>query len=307
MVDVHPFILNYFLYFLAQKSNTYYSLFHRFFKSNYFQLGLLRETRIETVFPPCNVLYLSELPLGKRLGVILSVGQFRPEKDHILQLRMFKLLLENYHERFKNVCLVMLGGSRNRQDEDLIEHLKAETIRLGIPEKNVVFEVNVTFSRLKRFLSHSSVGLHTMWNEHFGISVVEMMAAGLVVVAHNSGGPRDDIIHTSLEDTRTGYLATSPEEYADAVSAAFNTLDQENETLVLTSSSSFNDISHDDFEMIDVFPDKISVPTSVDTNTDLESDSVHLRIRARKSVARFSDEIFISSIVRIFRDILSSC
>jgi alpha-1,2-mannosyltransferase len=33
-----------------------------------------------------------------------------------------------------------------------------------------------------------------MWNEHFGISVVEMMAAGLVVIAHNSGGPKMDII-----------------------------------------------------------------------------------------------------------------
>lgn len=33
-----------------------------------------------------------------------------------------------------------------------------------------------------------------MWNEHFGISVVELMAAGLVVIAHNSGGPKLDII-----------------------------------------------------------------------------------------------------------------
>ena len=38
------------------------------------------------------------------------------------------------------------------------------------------------------------IGLHSMWNEHFGISVVEMLAAGLVVVAHRSGGPKMDII-----------------------------------------------------------------------------------------------------------------
>jgi len=43
-----------------------------------------------------------------------------------------------------------------------------------------------------------------MWNEHFGISIVEMMAAGLVVVAHKSGGPLMDIISTSNEDTCTG-------------------------------------------------------------------------------------------------------
>ena len=42
-----------------------------------------------------------------------------------------------------------------------------------------------------------------MWNEHFGISIVEMMAAGLVVVAHNSGGPKGDIINVD-NDMRTG-------------------------------------------------------------------------------------------------------
>lgn len=31
------------------------------------------------------------------------------------------------------------------------------------------------------------IGLHTMWNEHFGISVVEGMAAGQIMVAHASG------------------------------------------------------------------------------------------------------------------------
>ena len=57
--------------------------------------------------------------------------------------------------------------------------------------------------RLESYLRKASVGIHTMWNEHFGISVVEMMAAGLVVVAHNSGGPSMDIV-TAVEDQPTG-------------------------------------------------------------------------------------------------------
>ena len=40
---------------------------------------------------------------------------------------------------------------------------------------------------VRELLGMASVGLHTMWNEHFGIGVVEMMAAGLAVVAHDSG------------------------------------------------------------------------------------------------------------------------
>ena len=54
-----------------------------------------------------------------------------------------------------------------------------------------------------------------MWNEHFGIGVVEMQAAGLAVVAHRSGGPALDII----EHGRTGMLAESAEEYAEAMGA----------------------------------------------------------------------------------------
>ena len=33
-----------------------------------------------------------------------------------------------------------------------------------------------------------------MKEEHFGISIVEMMAAGILVVAHASAGPKMDII-----------------------------------------------------------------------------------------------------------------
>eukprot|EP00005_Dracoamoeba_jomungandri_P003476 CAMPEP_0174259634 /NCGR_PEP_ID=MMETSP0439-20130205/8438_1 /TAXON_ID=0 /ORGANISM="Stereomyxa ramosa, Strain Chinc5" /LENGTH=101 /DNA_ID=CAMNT_0015343603 /DNA_START=1055 /DNA_END=1360 /DNA_ORIENTATION=+ len=49
-----------------------------------------------------------------------------------------------------------------------------------------------------------------MWCEHFGIGVVEMMASGVITIAHNSGGPKQDIIHHN----KTGFLATTAFEYA---------------------------------------------------------------------------------------------
>jgi len=57
-----------------------------------------------------------------------------------------------------------------------------------------------------------------MWNEHFGIGVVEMMAAGLLVVAHNSGGPKADIVTVGGDDNHvTGFLASTDAEFADAI------------------------------------------------------------------------------------------
>lgn len=57
-------------------------------------------------------------------------------------------------------------------------------------EDNVEFKVNIPYPELVSEMQRGMIGLHTMWNEHFGISVVECMAAGLIMIAHASGGPR---------------------------------------------------------------------------------------------------------------------
>lgn len=63
-----------------------------------------------------------------------------------------------------------------------------------------------------------------MWNEHFGIGIVEMMAAGLIVVAHKSGGPQMDII---VQPGVTGFLADTVEEYAEALYRALTITDDQ--------------------------------------------------------------------------------
>jgi alpha-1,2-mannosyltransferase len=49
--------------------------------------------------------------------------------------------------------------------------------------------------------------------EHFGISVVEMMAAGLIVLAHDSAGPKMDII----KDKSCGFLCTDEDSYVESL------------------------------------------------------------------------------------------
>ena len=63
-----------------------------------------------------------------------------------------------------------------------------------------------------------------MYNEHFGISVVENISAGLVTIANNSGGPKLDII----SDGRNGFLAATAEEYAELL---YKIIKMDNETL----------------------------------------------------------------------------
>lgn len=266
------------------------------------------QKKITTLYPPCNTEELRQLALEKRMGIILSIGQFRPEKDHMLQLKMFKILIDR-NPKYLDICLVLMGSTRNADDELLVTRLQKAVIDLGIPEKNVVFELNVPFIRMKRFLAHSSVGLHTMWNEHFGISIVEMMAAGLVVVAHNSGGPKDDIIETK-DSSRTGFLASTPEEYADAIEGAFAALEKDKMMKKVPNSptskgrnivDSIMRPDEEDFELVDepTLVNQRAQSSKVPSDIDLS-----ISRRARESTLKFSDEIFSAKIVEIFMALL---
>ncbi|KAJ8552622.1 hypothetical protein ON010_g9922 [Phytophthora cinnamomi] len=166
------------------------------------------------VYPPCGAMreYM-DFSLEDREPIALSVSQFRPEKNQLLQLQAFQVLLTKYAEqmnaKFRGFRLVLLGSCRNADDEARVETLKQQAKELGIAER-VDFVVNASFAELKRYLAKSSIGVHTMYNEHFGISNVEMMAAGMLVVANNSGGPKADIVKSE-----TGCLALTADEYAD--------------------------------------------------------------------------------------------
>jgi len=80
----------------------------------------------------------------------------------------------------------------------------------------VQFVINASFPEMMNWLSRASIGLSTMVDEHFGINVVEFMAAGAIPVTHASGGPLNDIV-VPFNGEPTGYHATSPENFAEAL------------------------------------------------------------------------------------------
>lgn len=83
-----------------------------------------------------------------------------------------------------------------------------------------------------------------MFNEHFGIGNVELMAGGVIVVAHNSGGPRMDIIkHGS-----TGFLASSAEEYANQLMEIVSIDDKDMNQIRINARKDVSRFSDEEFE-----------------------------------------------------------
>lgn len=187
------------------------------------------------IYPPCEVTHLKEIqhvPSSDGNIYILSVGQYRPEKDHPLILQSLyelRTFLEHDEELWNRIRLIFVGSCRNDEDLDRVQNLKDFSKHLALDE-HVEFKVNASYQELIQCYQKSLIGIHAMWNEHFGISVVELMAAGLIMIAHRSGGPRMDIIETA-EASQTGYLATEAEDYARCLAAVLYNTKEQNEKI----------------------------------------------------------------------------
>ena len=65
------------------------------------------------VYPPCDTSTLERLPLPGRAAIVVSVAQFRREKDHRLQVDTMAQLFERYpqHQHKVGSCRIGLSVS----------------------------------------------------------------------------------------------------------------------------------------------------------------------------------------------------
>lgn len=154
---------------------------------------------IAVVYPPVAVqeieqeVEVSQASESQRQKVLVYIAQFRPEKNHQLILQSFAKFLKAKSEASKGACLVLIGSVRDDHDSKRVYQLRLLVNELGIRD-SVEFHLDATWPEILEWLRKSSVGVNGMWNEHFGIGVVEYQAAGLISVVHNSGGPKLDIV-----------------------------------------------------------------------------------------------------------------
>lgn len=173
--------------------------------------------RTRRVYPPCDTSGLQALPLERPVETpkIISVAQFRPEKAHSLQLEAFAVAVEKLDKDLPRPKLQFVGSCRNKSDEERLQNLKDKAVKLKV-DGDVEFHKNVMYRDLVKLLGGAVAGIHSMIDEHFGISVVEYMAAGAIPIAHNSAGPKMDIV-LDEDGKQTGFLAQNVQEYAEAI------------------------------------------------------------------------------------------
>ncbi|CAO1939509.1 unnamed protein product [Urochloa humidicola] len=191
--------------------------------------------RTKRVYPPCDTSALQMLPLERSTmpPVFISVAQFRPEKAHGLQLEAFALALTRLDPDVPRPKLQFVGSCRNKEDLERLQKLKDRVIELHINEL-VEFHKDISYMDLVQLLGGAIAGLHSMTDEHFGIVVVEYMAAGAIPIAHKSAGPMMDIV-LDEDGHQTGFLALEKEEFADAIIRVLRMSEQERQEMAAAS------------------------------------------------------------------------
>lgn len=194
---------------------------------------------VEVVFPPVAVEELEQAitidESSERERVLLYIAQFRPEKNQSLVLRAFSQMIHSSTEQgaksAADTRLVLIGSVRNSEDKTRVYDLRLLAHELKIKDQ-VEFFCDASWPEILEWLRKGWVGVNGMWNEHFGIGVVEYQAAGLICVVNDSGGPKEDIVvdyaggPTGSCGDRTTYTSAYSC-YQDSMQVPFQSLQQD--------------------------------------------------------------------------------
>lgn len=150
---------------------------------------------MEVLYPPCSTELFSVADTER--SSLLYIAQFRPEKRHMLVLHEYHRFIVAARENKLALAhippLVFLGSCRTPTDVSTLETVQQAARDLDLMDY-VKFVVDCSFEELQTHLTRAKFGLNAMWNEHFGIGVVEYMGAGAVPLVHASAGPLLDIV-----------------------------------------------------------------------------------------------------------------
>lgn len=154
-----------------------------------------------TLYPPIDT---SSIKSGKKENIILSVGRFDSPSHSKRQDILIKAFKQMQAKQKNDYRLVIAGGLKG--SDKIIKDLKKQA-----DKSNIDFKVNLSFKELSKLFSSAKIfwhaagyGIDEMKHpdkmEHFGMTTVEAMSAGLVPVVINKGGQREVV------NSETGFL-----------------------------------------------------------------------------------------------------
>jgi glycosyltransferase involved in cell wall biosynthesis len=119
---------------------------------------------------------------SERRDIILVISRIAPHKKIENAIKLAKILKDNGIGSEMKIV-----GNLYSYFSDYYSGLKQMIKELGLADY-VTFEINASLDQLLSIIQESRVYFHPMVGEHFGMSVIEAIAAGLIAVVPGEGG-----------------------------------------------------------------------------------------------------------------------
>jgi alpha-1,2-mannosyltransferase len=140
--------------------------------------------KAEVLYPPVPAIHFNnnseDLIKNPRKNLVVTVSRFGPNKG--LEKIPYIASLTDPDIQFDLIGRVHC--------QDTLLSLQNLIKKLGLTDRIKLF-TDISRLEMKKILKSAKTYLHTMVGEHFGISIVEAMAAGCIPIVHNSGGARE--------------------------------------------------------------------------------------------------------------------
>ncbi|ELY87077.1 group 1 glycosyl transferase [Natrinema altunense JCM 12890] len=134
----------------------------------------------KTIYPPVKTDDLYEVSWKERENGFVCIGRITPSKNIHRNIKIIDRLREKGH----NVHLHIIGPISNGNYSQKICDLAEDRSYISLEGK-------VSRDRLVDLVCTHRYGIHGMENEHFGIAVAELVAAGTIPFVPNSGGQQE--------------------------------------------------------------------------------------------------------------------
>jgi glycosyltransferase involved in cell wall biosynthesis len=173
-----------------------------------------------------NVALIANDEDDKRKDIILVISRIDPHKKIENAIRLAKIL------KNKNIGRAMkIVGNLYYYYSHYYLELKQLVLDLDLTDY-IIFEINASLDKLLSIRQESKVYFHPMVGEHFGIAVVEAMAAGLITVVPNEGGPAEFVPQK--------YHYNTVEQAAEIITHIFNQLSKIERVKISSDTNKFS-------------------------------------------------------------------
>jgi glycosyltransferase involved in cell wall biosynthesis len=143
---------------------------------------------------------------SSRDDICIVLSRLSPEKKIELAIEAFKTKV------LKNKQLLIIGYL-SRENKNYYQRLRDLSKR----NENIKILPNLRRNDVLTLLSKAKILFHPMPDEHFGIAIIEAMAAGCLPVVHASGGPLEIV-----DNGRYGLIYRDLSEIPELLNRAFN-------------------------------------------------------------------------------------